>query len=124
MRSDVPKYRQKSVARVGERTAVLLVSELRECLPHWHGILAYNRALSSTGREAACDLQALLVEMENARRRLLTELQAQGVYVRRSGPVTSVRRSLDRAIDEARNLIAAAKSGRNQTSLMNSAPWP
>src|SRR4029079_8387266 len=105
-------------------TAVLLVSELRECLPHWHGILAYNRALSSTGREAACDLQALLVEMENARRRLLTELQAQGVYVRRSGPVTSVRRSLDRAIHEARHFTRRAETGRKPLSLMDRAGWP
>ena len=112
------------MARLGERTAVLLVSELRDRLAVWHGILAHNRALSSKGRDAACDLPALLVEMQNARRLLLTELQTQGVHVRRSGPVISVRRSLDRAIEEARDLLGNAEAGRSQLSSVNSARRP
>jgi hypothetical protein len=61
--------------------------------------LACYRAIAMAGRRPDYDLSKLALEMQNTRSPMVTEMQARGQGIGKSGAVTSLLRSLDRAIE-------------------------
>ena len=98
--------RERSASSVTETAGRSLVAELdlHGRLERWHEQLARYRALAMSGRKADQDLNALLIDMRNTKHRLATEMQARGQGISKSGAVSSLLRSLDRAIEDARSL--------------------
>lgn len=103
-----PRARVANARLVADRAGRALISDLRDDLTVWNGQLARYQTLANIGRPVGVDLPSLLREMENARRRLLTELQDKGHAVKASGPVSNLLRSLERAISSARELSGAS----------------
>lgn len=99
--------RQRSFATLAESAGRKLVAELnlQQQLADWHAQLARYRAVAMSGRRQEHDLSKLVLEMRNTRRRMITEMQARGQGIGKSGSVTSLLRSLDRAIEDARSLL-------------------
>jgi len=99
--------RQRSSVTLAESAGRRLVAELdlQRQLEDWHAQLARYRAITMSGRRPDFDLSKLALEMQNTRRRMITEMQARGQGIGKSGAVTSLLRSLDRAIGDARSLL-------------------
>ena len=81
-----------------------MVSDIRVSIGPWQNRIAAHQAMKSLGRPSRESLRPLIAEMENARHRLMTEVQAQGQPIRSSASVRNVLKSLERAIDSARKV--------------------
>jgi hypothetical protein len=110
-RPDAPAERMRNEAAMAEGTARTLVEDLREDLSRWHRELAWQRVAAERGA-ASEPVDRLILNLRNARQRLVTELQAQPRAVRTSGVARTCRRSLDRALDMARALARESRPPR------------
>ena len=103
MLEDESRQRARNPRYVAEKAGYAFVLETRQKIDGWLAVIARVKALRALGRPTDT-LGPMLREMMNVRRLLLTELQMQSAAIRTSGPVVSLRRSIDRAISLAREL--------------------